>query len=78
MTHSASITVTPGILQRTLVIENVQNQDTVTVMLEIHVDCNCTSKTGSYTDTSYSNRQSRGFENPRSGPASAVQERAPG
>lgn len=53
MTHSASITTAPGRVQQTLVIENVQNQDTVTLVLEINVDCNCIAKTASYTNTSF-------------------------
>lgn len=53
MTHAASIATTPGTLQKTLVINNTQNHDTVTVDLEIKIDCNCASKTGSYTNTSY-------------------------
>lgn len=74
MTHSASITTAPGILQRTLVIENLENQDTVTVVLEINVECDCMSKTGSYTDTSFTSRHPRALYQGHSGPDPAVQE----
>ena len=56
MTHAASITTTPGTLRKTLVINNTQNHDTITVDLEITIDCNCASKPGSYTNTTYSSR----------------------